>query len=296
MKGIIKKVLFILLLLFLERTVYAQPAYYTVTAGELNVRSGPGSQFSKVTQLHKGETIIVQYMYDGDWAAIKVASSTCYISRKYIEYKGPVPVQQQQQQPKPTTKQKNKNNNIGDVGIFWICIILAIIFYIASFNIEVSKPFASIFVNLLSAASLIVWTVVSDECYWFLDFEKQNIFAFLFCFFITACAIGIIFGTAWNNIKLITDIRHEPLSSIIFFVIGCVWGILLLRLVGRFFDEHPIMAFLIVMSAFSSGGHIPTIYVPGEGYITGHGHHGGSEFTGDNGHEYWYDGDEWHPH
>ena len=48
------------------------------------------------------------------------------------------------------------------------------------------------------------------------------------------------------------------------------------------------------MGAIPSSYHVPTIYVAGEGHITGHGHDGGDEFTGDNGHEYWYDGDKWH--
>lgn len=73
MKGAIKTVL-VLLLLCIAGTMQAQPAYYTVTASELNVRSGPGTQYSKVIQLHKGETIIVQKMYDADWAEITVAS------------------------------------------------------------------------------------------------------------------------------------------------------------------------------------------------------------------------------
>ena len=34
---------------------------------------------------------------------------------------------------------------------------------------------------------------------------------------------------------------------------------------------------------------LPTIYVRGEGYITGHGYDGGGKFHGDNGCEYYYD-------
>ena len=299
MKGTIKALLLVFLLFFCK-TAFAQPAYYTVTAQDLNVRSGPGTHYPVLIQLHKGETFIVQRMYDSDWAVTKVASTTCYVSRKYISYKGPVttqeqPNQQQSKQRQQKSKAKTDNEGIGDVGIFWICFLLSFVLYILSFEIERSNPIASVIVNLLSATSLIIWTNICDECFWFLDFEHQNLLVFLLCMFLTALFIGFIWGTAWNNIKLIKDIRYEPLSSIIFFFIGCVWGYLLLRLIGIFFDEHPIMSFFALAGACTSERHIPTIYVPGEGNITGHGHHGGDEFTGDNGYEYWYDGKTWHP-
>lgn len=109
-KGFIKPLLIFLLLLVVNTTAQGEPAYYTVTAQELNVRSGPGTRFSTVTQLHKGETVVVQYMYDGDWAAIKVAFSTCYISRKYIAYKGPVPQKNTNTNKTAYKAQTNKKN------------------------------------------------------------------------------------------------------------------------------------------------------------------------------------------
>ena len=134
-KGFIKPLLIFLMLLVVNTTAQGEPAYYTVTAQELNVRSGPGTRYSTVTQLHKGETIVVQYMYDGDWAAIKVASTTCYISRKYITYKGPVPAQK----PIPTQKTSKSHKVKKTAGGFWdfmyevvkfiilICVIVMII-------------------------------------------------------------------------------------------------------------------------------------------------------------------------
>ena len=43
-----------------------------------------------------------------------------------------------------------------------------------------------------------------------------------------------------------------------------------------------------------SASHTPTIYVDGEGHITGRGYNGGSSFHGDNGEDYSYDGSRWH--
>lgn len=110
MKSAIRTILTVMVLFFFG-TIHAQSGYYTVTASELNVRSGPGTQYSKVIQLHKGETVIVKRMYDSDWAEITVASKTCYISRKHITYKGPVPEQE------TVSKQKSKINR--KTGGFW---------------------------------------------------------------------------------------------------------------------------------------------------------------------------------
>ena len=114
MKGALRTIL-VFLLLSVAGIAHGQPAYYTVTASELNVRLGPGTNYYKITQLHRGETIIVQRMYDANWAIIKVGSSTGYISRKYITYKGPVP----SQDSTPTKNTVKTGTSKKDVGGFW---------------------------------------------------------------------------------------------------------------------------------------------------------------------------------
>ena len=51
----------------------------------------------------------------------------------------------------------------------------------------------------------------------------------------------------------------------------------------------------IILKIIGSDSRSPTIYVEGEGYITGRGYHGGDRFRGDNGYHYYYDGSDWHP-
>lgn len=115
MKGFGKTLLLFLFLLTANTTAQGQPAYYTVTASELNVRLGPGTNYYKLTQLHRGETVVVQRMYDANWAVIKVGSTPGYISRKYITYKGPVPAKD----PTPTKKTVKTETTPKDVGRFW---------------------------------------------------------------------------------------------------------------------------------------------------------------------------------
>lgn len=148
MKGAIKIVL-VLLLLCIAGTMQAQPAYYTVTASELNVRSGPGTQYSKVIQLHKGETIIVQRMYDADWAEITVASKKCYVSRKYLSYKGLVPQQQTQE-----TKKRTFGGGFWDSTYEIVKIIIFICVLVVFFGGVIGKEWSGYAMLLLIACGI----------------------------------------------------------------------------------------------------------------------------------------------
>lgn len=287
------KYFFLSLLLFVSVDVFGQSGLYTVTGDRVIVRSGPGTTYAKLGTRQKGDTVMVLEMHDSEWAKIRFGTSFAYMNRKFITYKGPIPGN--------TVSQSNTKKSVSgvmagksDKSIFWICILSSIGLFILSLFMAESLPFLSVLVNLLSAGALFIWIEASGECFWFLDFEKQNFFVWLFCYFVTAAFFGIIAGTALGNIKSITSLFSDFLPSLICVVIGVVWGILLFRLIGVMFDEHPIISFLTLVGAIP-GSRVPTIYVPGEGYITGHGYNGGDRFHGDNGYDYWNDGHEWHP-
>lgn len=66
-------------------TAWGQTMPYIVTGSDVNVRSGPGTQYSKVGKLQKGETVDVVYLYDDNWAKIHYGTKSGFVSRKYIE-------------------------------------------------------------------------------------------------------------------------------------------------------------------------------------------------------------------
>lgn len=290
------KFFFLSLLILVSFEMSGQSGLYTVTGDNVNIRIGPGTNYSTVGTRKKGDTVTVIEMYNSEWAMIRVGASAAYINRQFITYKGSSSNDSiAQSSTTNETKVASKGlSGMSDKSIFWICFLSAIGLYLLSLFIAESLPFLSIFVNLLSAAALFIWVGASKECFWFLDFEKQNFLAWFLCYIVTAAFFGIIAGTAWENIKSITGLFRDFLPSFLCVVIGLVWGILLIRLVGVIFSEHPIICLLTLIGAIPSS-HVPTIYVPGEGYITGHGYDGGSRFHGDNGYEYWNDGHEWHP-
>lgn len=69
----------------IARTV---PGYYGVTADVLNIRSGPGTNYSIVGQLYYGDAILVTSISNG-WAKFLYKGVYRYVSDDYLkEYKG----------------------------------------------------------------------------------------------------------------------------------------------------------------------------------------------------------------
>ena len=183
-----------------------------------------------------------------------------------------------------------------DSTAFWILLVLAILFYFVSVSMTDEAPIASIFVNLLCAGTLYLYSGTTGEAFWFLNFEKQGFVIWFICYIISAVFFGILIGMSIGHLKLVIEIFSNFWVGLIGLLIGSVWGYLLIRYIGIIFDEHPIICALAILGAISSGSasHTPTIYVDGEGHITGHGYDGGSSFRGDNGGDYKYDGSKWH--
>ena len=72
-------------------TLWGQAGLYIVTGNKVNIRSGPGKDYSVVSSRKKGDTVTVLSFYDANWAKIQYGSSFAYMSRQYLVYKSPLP-------------------------------------------------------------------------------------------------------------------------------------------------------------------------------------------------------------
>ena len=84
----LKRLTIVFLVLTAMCSFVAAQSQYVVTANSLNVRSGPGSRYSVVGKLHRGDTVIV-YEQNGQWATIQGFGGRCYVSSRYICYVWP---------------------------------------------------------------------------------------------------------------------------------------------------------------------------------------------------------------
>ena len=280
--------------MFLSIDCLGQAGLYTVTGDKVIIRSGPGIHYTKLGSHKKGDAITVLSLHDGEWARIRFGNTEGYMSRKYIVYKGKSATSDYSQNENKNRLVALNKTGLSDKGSLWLWVGIAVIAYILSLIINDSAGVLSILFNLISAGSLFVWLKTCQKCFWYLDYEKgTNLLVYFFFFVLTLFLFYTVAQTAWNNLKLIKVIRNDPGISIIGFAIGIVWGILLLNLTAKILDEHSLLCFLTLVGFIPS--HTPTIYVAGEGHITGHGYNGGDRFHGDNGYDYWYDGNKWHP-
>ena len=183
-----------------------------------------------------------------------------------------------------------------DSSAFWILFVLAVLFYFVCMALYEESPITAFFINLLCAGTLYLYSGTTGEVFWFINFEEQNFFVWLACYFLTAMFFGTLIGMAWGHLKLVLEIFSNLWVGLVGLIIGCVWALLLLRYFGIIIEEHPIICLLTLVGAIGSGSasHTPTIYVEGEGHVTGRGYNGGDSFRGDNGEHYEYDGSNWY--
>ena len=126
------KRLFITLLLFaFVGLCSAQTGIYMVNGNVVNVRLGPGTQYSVIGSFQKGETVTVREIVNDDWARISYNGTVGYMNRQYIEFKEPLPAPQTDN--KKSRFQWFKAVNFWDwlfrfvKPILWICALFFLI-------------------------------------------------------------------------------------------------------------------------------------------------------------------------
>ena len=128
--------LVILLLLFVAAwgsTLVGQERY-AVTANTLNVRSGPGTYYSVVYKLHKGDVVEV-IGQNGQWATIRGAGGRYYVNSRYLSYVGPV-----QKQKSPAPKKESGWDKLYRV----VKVILEILAIVAAIGLFVSNAISGL--------------------------------------------------------------------------------------------------------------------------------------------------------
>lgn len=62
----------------------AEPTWYKSTTGNVNVRTGPGTQYPVVGKLIDGESVLVVGLDDSGWAEIQYGDRNAFVSLQYI--------------------------------------------------------------------------------------------------------------------------------------------------------------------------------------------------------------------
>lgn len=181
-------------------------------------------------------------------------------------------------------------------GCFWWFFIIAIACYVGFCALAEERPWIAFALNLASAVTIWVYAQLPGDKFWFMEWgDGEHWIRWFFGLFCSAVFLGICFRLAWEHVKMILALFRIPLVAIVGVIIGLSWFCAAMNMVAALASDHTFAFLLILLGALpSSSAHVPTIYVEGEGHITGHGYHGGDRFHGDNGNDYEYDGSRWH--
>lgn len=106
-----KRLLITLLLFAFVGLCNAQTGIYIVKGNVVNVRSGPGTQYSVIGSYQKGATVTVMDNANEDWAKINYGETVGYMSRRYIDFKEPLPDEQ--------SGMENSGSQWSEAGSFW---------------------------------------------------------------------------------------------------------------------------------------------------------------------------------
>ena len=147
------------------------------------------------------------------------------------------------------------------------------------------------FFCILSPLFMDIYFAHTPDPFWFCDFDKFFIFAFVGAA-IAFITIFVMFSLSIGFVKNIRFLFSQPIAAILAVIVGILWFGAACNGIGAFITHHPYIGFLMVMGMIPSYK-TPTIYVEGKGHITGHGYAGGSWFHGDDGNDYHYDGKNW---
>ncbi len=154
---------------------------------------------------------------------------------------------------------------------FWIFLGLFLVCYYYSIVIVDEKPLTSIFMNLLCAGIIYLYSSMPGEVFWFLNIEEVGWLIMLFAFIFTAMLFGIVIGNAWGHLKLAFSIFSDFWLGIIGLIVACVWGYLLIRLGKIIFDEHPILCVLTLLGGLGSSNKSTSYTAPSENSSSGTG-------------------------
>ena len=79
-----KKIIYIVLIFLIFNALGQVDQVYVVTTDNLNVRSGPGHKYGIVTQLKKGQEVVVTEIYNSSWYKVDVGFTETYAFSKLI--------------------------------------------------------------------------------------------------------------------------------------------------------------------------------------------------------------------
>ena len=232
---------FTLLIAIMSITYVHAAKYRVVTTSTLNVRSAPTKNSEKISSVSSGEIVNVVEGSSNGWMKIELNGITGYVYGKYLEA---IP-----EAPSSVSSTIDKFWSIETK--FWVHFIIFITLTIAFFILSEEHGLIAILCN--TGAAYCVWNYTGlGDSFWFLDFERNGFFLYLFFVFLIFVFMTWAFTMFWEHLCMILDLFSNPLLAIIGLITALLWLAALKDLVFDFFEYHTLMAILTLFGSVSS--------------------------------------------
>lgn len=199
-----RRIVLILLLFISALTIGAEsyPARCRVTT-TLNVRSGPGTSYTKIGKLSPNNYIVVNSVTTNgstQWGSIDYNGRTGYVALQYVDYTGPIqeslyPIPQDSRHSKASSSFREKSWNIVKKILIGVLVFICLAFL----NEILEFIFTAAF-----------FAVIGAVAFWFFGFPSS-----------TGATLGIVIA-AFLRLKLIVDSLSNNYSSVFEFIYNVI--------------------------------------------------------------------------
>lgn len=242
-----------MLMALLAFSISAAESYTVDTKSKLNMRSGPGTSYSVVTQMAPGDTVkMLDEKTSGKWVKVKYKSKEGYVMKRYLASCGD-----------ETLTVGGKKLRFGhDPHNEWLLWVIVALFgaalIVACCDIENRFIVGTVFLAL--PAAIILYTKVTQNAMWFCDPDIVGWFYTIVNVCLLMAALSAMGVILFNLIvELIVDF------NIIILLMAILFAIALFYMVITAFTQLLIVAVLMILGA-GSGGYVGT-FIDADGNI-----------------------------
>ena len=144
--------------------------------------------------------------------------------------------------------------------LFW-CMFMTFVAMVLALSHFSDKDINTHFIGLyalriadfISAFFWFVYTLYGHHVTWFLDYDRVGFFFLLIDLVISGMVLGIVAGYGLSQLTYLRYLFKTPIFSLLSLAAGIGWLIVAGSFVVHFFDEHPLLTFLVLVTAIPSG-------------------------------------------
>ncbi len=215
---------------------------YTVnTKSKLNLRSGPGTSYSVVTQVAPGTIVTMVEEGNGKWIKVESNGSQGYVMKKYLKLAKKDSAAGEKKRYKISEDPQNR-------WLLWTIVALFIV-VILNFSLEICENrFIVGSLYLALPAAIILYTLITEDSMWFCDPDIVgwvltiiNVILLIVAIMVCGTMFFEIMGSVFNDFNFML------------LLVGLLFGAAIILMIIAAIKQLLIVALIMILGAFGGG-------------------------------------------